>query len=262
MPAAITSRIRNFARWLIVAFACTIAGAQVRAAPPPLCPAPGATTYPPYGAPGEPPNVAVWRDLDMAPGAGCEGLFQAPANLAIALAGSFRHDGSLEDLAARIGAISLTKGLRYWSTTDQEWRVLVSEAFALPGPAAETARPDFTAGEILGGRRLYFAQDDTRSTGLNVYALAATRVGPERLGFEIVNLTPIRLAFLTLFEAQALRSVHFIERAEGELWHYYGLSTVQSESVAGHEESFINRAAAFYRFLIGEPPDQAPPLAP
>jgi hypothetical protein len=91
---------------------------------------------------------------------------------------------------------------------------------------------------------------------------AATRVEPDRLGFEIVNLTPIRLVFLTLFEAEALRSVHFIERVGGELWHSYGLSTVQSGSVAGHEESLVNRGAAFYRFLIGEPPDQAPPLAP
>ncbi len=262
MPASTTAYAARFARWLVVAMACLLFGDRALAEMPPVCPAPGATAYPPYGALGEPPRVAVWHDLDSGSGAECEGLFQEPVVLVIALAGRFRHDGSLEDLAARIGAISQTTGLRYWSTTDQAWRVLLAGAFALSGPEAETARLDFSAEEILGGRRLYFAQDDTRSTGLNVYAITATGAGQDRLSFEIVNLTPIRLVFLTLFEAETLRAVHFIERADGDLWRYYGLSMVRRGSVAGHEKSFINRGAAFYRFLIGEPPDQAPPLAP
>lgn len=260
MPASTAARTVKIARWLAIAIACMLFGAHALAEAPPVCPAPSATPYPPYAAPGAPPRIAVWHDIDSR--ASCAGLFREPAVLAVALAGSFRHAGSLEDLAARIGAVSRTTGLRYWSMTDQNWRVLVAEAFALSGPEAETARPDFSAEEILGKRRLYFAQDDTRSTGLNVYAMTATRGGQDLLHFEIVNLTSIKLLFLTLFEAETLRSRHFIERAEGDLWRYYGLSTITRGAVAGHEKSFINRGAAFYRFLIGESPDRDPPLAP
>ena len=139
---------------------------------------------------------------------------------------------------------------------------MVSEAFALKHPTAETARPDFTATEILSGRTLYLAQDDTRSRGLNVYSLTAQLVGPDRLVVEIKNLTPVRFMLVTLFETHTLLSVHFIERIDRDLWGYYGLSAVRHGYVDGREKSFINRAAAFHRFLIGEPAAKEPPLAP
>ncbi len=187
---------------------------------------------------------------------------QEPVTLAIALAGLFKHSGSIEDLASRIGAISSTEQLPYWSTTRQEWRVLISEAFALQKADAGTARPDFTSDEILSGQTLYFAQNDTRSRGLNVYSIVATSTGPDHLSFYMVNLTPIRLPVVTLFERQTLQSLHLIERKDRDVWSYYGISTVKKGPVKRHENSFINRNAAFYRFLIGQPPDQHPPLAP
>ena len=106
------------------------------------------------------------------------------------------------------------------------------------------------------------SQNDTRSTGLNVYSLSARSVAPDRLVVEVVNLTPIRFTLATMFKRQALRSVHFIDRLEKGLWGYYAITAVQAGAVDGQEKSFINRANAYYRYLIGKLPDSEPPLAP
>ena len=97
---------------------------------------------------------------------------------------------------------------------------------------------------------------------MNIYSLTVRDIGRDRLSFEITNMTPIRFAFVTLFEPSTLRSFHLVERMEGDVWGYYGLSVVTSGSVDRYEKSLINRKAAFYRFLTGQPAEQAPPLAP
>jgi hypothetical protein len=182
--------------------------------------------------------------------------------LVVALTGRFDGSMSLDDIAARFGAISATQGMLYWSTSDQRWRPLISESFAIDDPISRRPRANFSPQEILSGRTLYFAQNDTRSTGLNVYSLSASSVTPDRLVVEVVNLTPVRFTLATLFKRQALRSVHFIDRLETGLWGYYAITAVQAGAKAGQEKSFINRANAYYRFLIGKPPDSEPPLAP
>ena len=247
---------------LAVTVICALGIGQSEAASPPICPSHSSVPYPPFGELGDPPRVATWRDIGPNSGADCEGLFQEPMALVIALAGRFRHAGSVEDIASRIGAISSTRGLTYWSTTEQRWRVLISEAFALEGPDADMARPNFTADEILSGQTLFFVQNDTRSTGINIYGITAHSADRDHLSFRIINITPVRLWFLTLFKPRTLLSVHFVERLDRDVWSYYGISAVKSGPVDGHEKSFINRKAAFYRFLIGEPTDQAPPLGP
>lgn len=261
-PAWTDARVRCFVRVLAVAFAFMILGTQSQAESPPICPSHETEPYPPYGELRKPPNTAIWREVGQDSGADCEDLFQEPMALVVALAGRFRHTGSVEDIASRIGAVSWTEELPYWSTTEQKWRVLVSEAFALNEPDANTTRPDFTADEVLSGRTLYFAQNDTRSTGLNIYGITVNSADRDHLSFEIINITPIKFSFLTLFEPGTLLSVHFVERKNRAVWSYYGISLVKSGAVDGHEKSFINRGAAFYRFLIGQPADQNPPLAP
>jgi hypothetical protein len=58
-----------------------------------------------------------------------------------------------------------------------------------------------------------------------------------------------------MFEAKVLASVHLIERLQGNVWGFYGLSTIRQGAVEGHEKYFVNRAAAYYRFFIGDPTD-------
>lgn len=217
---------------------------------------------PAYGAVGAPPTVAFWRDIELKGDAACLGAARGRMQLVVALAGRFRSEESLTDMAARIGAVSATTGLRYWSSTEKRWRELISRSFALRTRDPKSARADFTAAEVLSGRTLYIAQNDTRSTGINVYSFRAWRVGKRRLVVEIVNLAPIRLFVLTMFERRALRTVHVLTREDDTVWAYYGVTAVVRGAGGGREASFINRAGAFYRLLAGIPDDREPPLSP
>ena len=245
---------------LAVALSALSARAEDRPLPP--CLARGVAVSPAYAEPGAAPTVQTWHDLALESDGPCLGSLHGEMELVVALAGRFSHTGSLEDIASRIGEIAATEGLRYWSTTDGRWRPLISDAFALDGPDEDTSRGDFTAEEVLGGETLYFAQDDTRSSGLNLYGLTTRVATPERVVIEVVNLSRIRFLFATLFDPGDLVSVHFIEHLGKDVWGYYGLSGVRDGAGEGHEKSFVNRAAAFYRFLIGVPADREPPLAP
>lgn len=253
--------MRALARYVIIT-ALAVAATPAVAQPIPPCHTGNTAVVPAYGELGRPPVVQTWRDIDIEDRDACLGGMRGRMALVVALAVRFDGAKSLEDVATRIGAISATEGLPYWSVTDRQWRPLISESFAIDDPISRRRRPDFTAQEILSGRRLYFAQNDTRSTGLNVYSLSATSVAPDRLVVEIVNLTPIRFALVTLFDPQALRSVHFSDRLETDVWGYYGISAVRAGAVDGQEKSFVNRAGAFYRFLAGVSPEREPPLAP
>jgi len=248
--------------WVLAIAALAVAATQARAQPVPPCPPGNTAIVPAYGELTGPPAVRTWHDIDLEGDEACWGTMRGRMALVVALAVRFDGAKSLEDIATRIGAISATEGLPYWSITDRQWRALISESFAIDDPITRRRRPDFTAQEIMSGRMLYFAQNDTRSTGLNIYSLSARLAGTGRLAVEIVNLTPIRFALVTLFDPQALRSVHFIDRLETNVWGYYGISAVQAGAVDGQEKSFVNRAGAFYRFLAGVSPEKEPPLAP
>ncbi|MDA0786673.1 MAG: hypothetical protein O3B37_10335 [Proteobacteria bacterium] len=234
---------------------------QVSAQPVPPCANGQAETTPAYGKIGADPAVQVWQDIELSDPAGCLGALAGRSALVIALAGQFDGRVSRDDIVARIGEISATQGLVYWSITDQEWRPLVTEAYGLEAPDSDVARPDFTALELLRGHPLYFMQNDSRSSGPNSYSLTVREMGPDRFVAAITNVTTIRFAFVTLFEPEALVSQHFFDRTAQGTWGYYGISVARSGIGATNTKSFVNRAAAFYRFLIGVAADSEPPLA-
>lgn len=231
------------------------------AAPVPPCQVLQAKAFPAYGIVDGPPAVAVWRDIDLKDGAGCLGALRGRMELVVALAGRFRGPRAIEAMAQHFGAISQTQGLRYWSVTDDDWRTLLSEAFALAGPDVERRRSDFSAAEMLSGRALHTAQRDTRSTDLNLVRLVGQRVGAKRLVVESANVTPIRFLFIVLYPSEALRAIHVLDQLEPGLWGYYAVSTIRSGTLESDEKSFVNRADAFYRFLARVPADRNPPLA-
>ena len=226
------------------AFALIAVGAEAQPVPP--CSPSGTAVVPTYGEVAAPPSIQTWHDIELTGREACLGGGRGRMELVIALASKFDGARPLSDIAARIGAISAMKGLLYWSSTEQSWRILISESYAIDGPTTRRPRPDFAADEVLSGRTLYYAQNDMRSTGLNVDSLTAKAAGPGRLVFETVNLTPIKFAFVTLFEPRELRAVHFIDRLKDGAWGYYGISAVRSVTLGGYENSFVNRGAAFY----------------
>jgi hypothetical protein len=236
------------------------------AAPRPPCGA-GALPVPAYAGEDAPPSVAVWHDVELAGDAACLGRLRGEAQLMVAIASRFRHDGSLDELAARLGAVSRTAGLLYWSTGEQKWRHLITRSAAVTGPDVDWRtgagqRPDFSAAELRSGATLWFVQNDSRSTGANLYSARATLSEPDRLAVEVVNESAITFVVMTLFEAQELLALHVVERLDGDLWGYYGLAAVRGEPLEGYEKSLVNRAAAFHRFVLGKPGDAEPPLAP
>lgn len=221
---------------------------------------------PDYAEPGAPPAVAIWRDVAFAPVPCLKILPAVRPELVVALAGRFVADAPLEALAARIGAISKTNGLVYWSATDGNWRRLIETAHAVTGPDGETPRDDFSAAEVMSGKTLYFMQDDTRSTTENVYAMAGRRLGTGGFTVEIVNVTAIRVFVVTMFAPRSLAAAHIFQRIENRdggraVWSYYGLTTSADVPLGGQEKSFVNRAGAYYRFFAGRPGDDGPPLA-
>ena len=236
--------------------------AHAATGPVPPCTSLDAETEPAYGALNGPPQVAVFKEIELALPAACPGAASGRFEIAVSLAGRFENAGGVSDMARKIGAISTLAGLRYWSVTEARWRALFSDIFAVNDESPWARRPDFSALEVLGGGTLHFAQDDTRSSGLSIHALKVTRVSSQRLVIESYNVTPIRLLLLPMFEARSLRSFHFLHRERPGHWSYYGLSLVRAGGVLTHERSLVNRAAAYYRFLAGMPADGAPPLAP
>jgi hypothetical protein len=230
--------------------------------PQPPC---GSAAAPPYSPAGVPPEVKLWHGDDLRRAGwkppDCSGWASSShAQLILATAGSFRFDGTVDQLVARIGAISTLRGVRYWSVTDKRWRPLVIDAWALSRPDPLSRRPDFLAAEMTVGSELYYCEDDSRS-GKIVHRMTVRERSPTRAVIAIENLTPVRLFFVTLFEPGTLQSVEFVERVSPGVWGAYLLTRTgegASAFAGGHDASYVNRAVAIYRHLAGIPTDEEP----
>jgi hypothetical protein len=219
-------------------------------------------------------NVSTWSMTTAAPRwvpPSCTGW--APSNdhgyrtmvaLSARIELSAGQDAS--ELLRRMGALSSLKDARYWSVTDQQWRPLVTDIWAVDNSEPRQQRADFTATELASKRDVYFVQHDSRSTTGVVYRMRVRENGPDRLVVQTENVSRIRLLLMTLFQPEALQTVHFFQRISPTIWGYYSLSRATekgtSSLVDGHAASYVNRAVAYYRFLAGIPTDRDPPLAP
>jgi hypothetical protein len=69
---------------------------------------------------------------------------------------------------------------------------------------------------------------------------------------------------VTLFHPGGLQSIYFLDRESENAWRYYSIVRTGKNAnglIAGNEASAINRAVAFYRYVVGIPTDQEPPAA-
>ncbi len=242
-----------------------LVGTAQASTPQPPC---TAVSVPGYPAPGAAPVISVWqgRELDQSkwrPSV-CTGWPASSASkLVVALAGSFRFDGTIDRLLTRLMAISAMPTMQYWSTTEKEWRPLAYAASALSGPDATLRRPDFSAADVSTGAILYYWADDSR-TGAVTSRLDVLESTPERAVISSENITPVKQFFFTLFKPGALQSTIFIQRLSPGIFGVYILSrTGEGTSIlaAGHDKSYVNRAVALYRQLAGIKTDLEPPAA-
>ncbi len=58
--------------------------------------------------------------------------------------------------------------------------------------------------------------------------------------------------------------MYFLDRESDKVWRYYSIVRTGKNAnglIAGSESSSVNRAVAFYRYLVGIPANQEPPGA-
>ena len=194
----------------------------------------------------------------------CTGWTTTGFTTLVVTAARFRYDSGVDGLLRRVGAISESAGIRYWSTTRKRWRTLIVRAHALTGPDSSAPRKDFLSEEIREGKTLYFQQEDNL-LGNVVYRLKVRSASSDRLVFETENTSIVKGMFGNLFQPGEIQGLYFLEPESGGVWRYYGLLRTSRNANArtrGHDASYLNRAAAVYRHLVGIPTDRDPPVSP
>jgi hypothetical protein len=233
----------------------------------------GDTVQPPCGA----PSVPAYPRLDLPPAISVvhrdelvAGNWRSPPctgwpesfspSRVVALAGSFRFDGDLSALVARLGSVSALRGVQYWSATEKRWRPLVYDAAALASPDPNARRGDFTLDEMTAGTRLYYWVNDSRF-GPVTYEQTVLARGEERASIATRNMTRVTFFFATLFAPGELRTAVFIEKISPGVWGMYLMLGASGGGwpLDGGDASFVNRAVALYRQAAGIPSDMEPP---
>jgi len=232
-------------------------------------PAPPCTglPVPAYGAVDGPPAFGLWQSNDLhrdgwQPPA-CLG-WQGDSRLVAALAARFRSPLSFGALAERLTAISHHPDIRFWAVTRHEWLPLVQRSWTVDGPEARYQRPDPSATELTRGRDFYYAED-AEVGGRAVWRLHVVERSDSRLVLTSENVTPIRIAIMTIFEPGSLQVATVLQRASPDVWNFYEITRAGAESnsfVSGYGSSYLNRLDAMRRYLAGLPTDRDPPVAP
>ncbi len=262
-PAAMRASLRR-ALWLAV-LAIGLSPAAAEEGPLPPC---GQAPTPEYGKINEPLHVRVWHVVDVGENwrpPACTGWESRDFTLLMAAAGRFSHDSEADGLLRRLARVSAQRAIRYWSVTLQRWRDLVSEAYVVADPETKTARPDFSPDDLRNGRELFFFQNENTPLGEVVYRMRIVERTPRKLVFAVENATPVRFLFMPVFEPGAFQLLYFLDQEAEGVWRYYNLVRARVTNaflVNGQEASFINRAAAIYRYLADIPTDLEPPAAP
>jgi hypothetical protein len=246
---------------LTVLMCCMLRAAQTGPQPP--C---GAEAVPPYPALDAPATSKLWSRTefgrDWKPPA-CTGWTSTGFSTLVTTVARFRYAGGAEDLLRRVGEISLLADTRYWSTTHQKWAVLIPDAYALTGPDNGRRRANFASDEMKAGSLLYFDQTDNL-TGKGVFRLHIAEVSPDRIAFDIENVSTLRYLLVPIFHPGDVQSVYFLDRGQDNVWGYYSILRTglnASSLVTSNDSSAINRAIAVYRRFVGIPTDQEPPAA-
>lgn len=241
----------------------SIGSAEAQSGPQPPC---GNEPTPPYPGLDAPASVKSWSGSDLGPNwtpPACTHWTASGFTTLVSISARFRHDSKAEGLLRRIGAISQLSGVRYWSTTHQRWRTLISDAYALTDPQFGHHRADFTPDEIKEGAELYFQQVDNLS-GKAIYRMHIEKASADRIVFDIENVNTMRYFFISILPPGDLQSIYFLDRESDNVWRYYSIMRAGKRTnrlAAGNQSSAINRAVAAFRHYAEIPTDQEPPAA-
>lgn len=235
------------------------------AAESPVPPCAGAA-FPAYAVLGHAPQVRVWEPDELAadwrPPA-CLGWPAAEHAVLVAAAGRMRSDG-VEGLLGRIAEISALPEIRFWSVMREAWQPLFKTASAVTGPDGRARRADFAAAELVTGAQLYMLADQNDPLDAIVQRLSVVERGPDRLVIELENVSSGHMALMEILPVGGARTLLHMQREAGDVWTFYSLIRVADrapELLSPPRASWVNRAAALYRWFAGIPTDQEPPPA-
>jgi hypothetical protein len=245
----------------LVLFVLPLANADA-AGPMPPC---GGPAFPAYPAEQAAPQLGIWTSSDLHK----DGWQPAPclgwggdSRLVVALSSTLRSSLTLDQLLQRLTAISAYPSVKYWSTTKSQWRPLASEAGMVAGPQGAAAVADPAAADLTAGRDFYYFENGEIG-GRTIHRLRIVEHTADRAVIASENVSPIRIAIVTVFEPGSLQLATYIERAGPDLWRLYQITRVgtASNSLAGnYTSSYANRLEALRRHLAGLQTDGAPPL--
>src|SRR4029077_753476 len=108
-----------------------------------------------------------------------------------------------------------------------------------------------------------FEQTDNIS-GKAIYRLHVAKVSRDRLVIDVENVSTMRYLFIPIAHPGEMQAIYFLDRESNDVWRYYSMvrtGKMANQLIAANESSAINRAVAFYRYLVGIPTDQEPPAA-
>ena len=204
--------------------------------------------YPPLNSPPIVQAVSPKDDSSTLAAAAC---FDKTGSAAmwVTVASVNRTGDSPNTLLARFGAISDLLTVQYWSTTDHRWRPLVSSASAIVAAESTQSRHDYSPAELSTGDDWYYRITDTRSGRGTTYRLRMRKAELGRLVVETSNIDAIKQWGVTLYAANGLHTLYFLDERSPGVWAYYSITRVLPASflAAGHEKSYVNRAIALYR---------------
>jgi hypothetical protein len=238
-------------------------GVEPQLGPQPPC---GTEPSPSYPDLDDTAIVKSWSESDLGrdwkPPA-CTGWAAVGFTRLVTISARFHHTSEAEGLLRHIGAISKLAGMRYWSTTHKQWQTLISDAYPLTGLQPAQRREDFTPDEMKQGTVLYFQQVDNLS-GKAAYRMHIAEASAGRLVFDVENVSTMRFLFIPILHPGEMQSIYFLNRESDNVWRYYSIVRIgmhANRMIAGNESSAVNRAVAFYRYMVGIPADQEPPAA-
>lgn len=223
---------------------------------------------PPYPAIDAQPAVSTWFSGDglgeWQPPA-CTGWQARDSDVLVATAARFRSDGGIDGVVNRLAGVSGYTAIRYWSVSRQTWRPLITAAHALASADRNSKRADFAASDFVPGVVLHFWQEEATPADELVYRLEVRERSANRLLIALSNASEADYLLVTLFDPGDFQTFISVHRETGDTWRYYALqraSTGVDLSTRSHRASYVNRAAALFRFIAGQPTDAEPPLAP
>jgi len=140
----------------------------------------------------------------------------------------------------------------------------VLSASAIASTNSRLPRADYSLAELVTGEDRYYSVTDSRSGRAVTYRLRLRQSQPTGLVVESTNVDAIRQWGIALYAPGGLHTLYFLNKQSPDVWAYYSITRVLPNSflAEGHDKSFINRAVAVYRHIVGIPTDAGPPSAP